>query len=979
MAPIRRATLWAKKTHELPPFSVILTLKSLGIFRRRGKSAGKKINKPQLPAFNIARYTFPSVYLTNATSVNNKLDELSAVANNYEVGVISVTETWENQKSNISLPGFNCFSSPRSKRPGGGVATYIRDTISAFPLKTIIPQSFEFDYIWTFVRPKKLPREISGIIIGNIYLPAGWKPETGRLLFDFICQSIDKFKIHYPNAGILLVGDYNRWNHKTLCGIYKLTQVVNFPTFYNGSGETETLDLIMTDMKKFYSKPQCLAPLGKSHHMAILMNPLEVIKSPLRKKTTVSYRPLSTQGYSRLMYLLKNETWEEVLNACNTNSKDMIWHNIMHVYINISFPIKEKTIYENDKPWITAEIRKCIRLKQKLFSKRDPQWKVQVRRILKLIKTAKLQFRSKLSDKFVRIGDQGWYKCVKNILGNAPKSVLNQIRLIEGFSEKNDIEIANTVNHHFSTITNTETPLHRKLLPCFLPSEENSIVVTMEEVYKRLRKLSIHKSTSPQSIPSAILQTCALELCYVISHILNSSYNSGCVPDSWRKGFIAVLPKVSHLTSLNDLRPVAVTSNIAKLAEYFVHKQLMNGIIPHISNSQFGVLPKRSTTHYLVNMIDFLLKSLDKKSTPAVLTMLDCQKAFDMVDHTIIINRLISLGINGYIINWITSFLSNRLNCVRVGKIMSKFLPMGRGLAQGTLNGPLSFILVFDPFLQELQNLDSQNLQVYGFVDDATAAAIETNIPHPITQNILSEAPLAADRIKMKLNAKKTQVIIIDFTKTRKSNDWAFTLNDTHVETVPSARLLGVIVNNKLTWEDHVSSIVKKASGRLWTLRLLRQFGFSKHELITLYKSSIIPILEYASPVWSPGLTTSQSESIERIQWRAVQIIYCKRIKMMSIEYEQALADLNLSKLCKRREELAFTFGMSLLSNPIFCSWLPPITTGKSRLRKFNLLTPVKTRTARYKNSTIPYLVDLINEKFKSTPDLFYHINIETN
>lgn len=101
------------------------------------------------------------------------------------------------------------------------------------------------------------------------------------------------------------------------------------------------------------------------------------------------------------MFSLKNETWEEVLNA-NTNSNDMIWHNIIYVYINISLPIKEKIIYENEKPWITAEIRKCIRLKQKLFSKRDPEWKVQVRRILKLIKTAKLQFRTKLSDKFVR-------------------------------------------------------------------------------------------------------------------------------------------------------------------------------------------------------------------------------------------------------------------------------------------------------------------------------------------------------------------------------------------------------------------------------------------------------------------------------------------------------------------------------------------------------------------------------------------------
>ncbi len=135
-------------------------------------------------------------------------------------------------------------------------------------------------------------------------------------------------------------------------------------------------------------------------------------------------------------------------------------------------------------------------------------------------------------------------------------------------------------------------------------------------------------------------------------------------------------------------------------------------------------LPKRSTSQYLIRMLDFVLKSLDKKSTPAILTLLDCQKAFDMVYHNLITSRLIKLDVNWYVINWVKIFLSNRSKCVRIGKLMSSFLPMKRGLAQGTLNGPLTILLVFDPFLQCLQLL-STNLQVFGFVDDATTAAIE--------------------------------------------------------------------------------------------------------------------------------------------------------------------------------------------------------------------------------------------------------------
>ncbi len=299
---------------------------------------------------------------------------------------------------------------------------------------------------------------------------------------------------------------------------------------------------------------------------------------------------------------------------------------------------------------------------------------------------------------------------------------------------------------------------------------------------------------------------------------------------------------------------------------------------------------------------------------------------------------------------------------------------MKRGLVQGSLNGPLTFILVFDPFLQRLQSISASNLEVFGFVDDATTVAIEDNACSTITSSILYEAPLAAEDIKMKLNAKKTQLIIVDFTRTKKSKNWKFTLDGAEVETVSSARLLGVIFNGQLTWEDHVNSIVSKASRRLWILRKLKQLGFKEKELTLLLKSSIIPILEYASPVWGPGLTIAQSEFIERVQWRGVQTICGNRVKMSSVEYDLTLSKLGLSKLAARREDMAFSFGMSILKSSYFRHWLPPFNEGKSRLRKHNLFTPVKARTSRYKNSPIPFIVNLLNEKFLTYPELFSNL-----
>lgn len=459
-----------------------------------------------------------------------------------------------------------------------------------------------------------------------------------------------------------------------------MKQVVNFRTYLNGNNETATLDLIMTDLKKYFKKPQRLAPLGKSHHVAIHFQPTEETKSTVRAKTTILHRPLTTSGYVHICSLLKMETWEDVLNASNANIKYIIFHKIMHSYINKCFPIKQNTVYNNDKPWITPEIRNCIQKEHKLFVKRDPSWKCEQRKLRKFIKSAKLQFRSNMSAHIGEIGDRKWYKCVQKLLHNSSKSVLSQARLIEGFECKNDLEIANAINSHFASITDTETPLNRKNLSSFLPSTPSLLTISMESVFVRLKKLKIYKSTSPQSVPSAILRECAIELCYVLSHLLNSSFESGCVPDSWKQGYIAVIPKVNPVKSMNDLRPIAVTSNIAKIAEFFIHKELMMSITPHLSKLQFGVLPKKSTSHYLIRMLDFLLKSLDKKSTPAILTLLDCQKAFDMVDHNLIISRLIEMNVNGYVINWVTNFLSNRSNCVRIGKLMSSFIDLHFGV-----------------------------------------------------------------------------------------------------------------------------------------------------------------------------------------------------------------------------------------------------------------------------------------------------------
>ncbi|XP_021967656.1 uncharacterized protein LOC110862749 [Folsomia candida] len=294
---------------------------------------------------------------------------------------------------------------------------------------------------------------------------------------------------------------------------------------------------------------------------------------------------------------------------------------------------------------------------------------------------------------------------------------------------------------------------------------------------------------------------------------------------------------------------------------------------------------------------------------------------------------------------------------------------MTRGLAQGTLNGPLTFIVVFDPFLKQLQQVANlSRLHVCGFVDDATAAAIESTPDDLTTTDLLHEA---TRNIKMSLNVKKTVIVKCDFSRTKPSDHWHFNLLGETVPQQQQMKVLGVIINNKLTWDDQVISMVSNASKRFWALKAMKKLGFQPIELVAFYKSSIIPVLEYASPVWGHALTTQQMEDLEKIQCRVLKIIFGRRVKIFSVEYIELLDKYGLHLLDKRRENQLFKFGLNLLNNPKYRNWLPDFNSNNSRLKKKNFFVPFKCNRVCYQNSTLPAIVDLLNSRFRENEQPF--------
>ncbi|XP_035688672.1 uncharacterized protein LOC118424240 [Branchiostoma floridae] len=338
-------------------------------------------------------------------------------------------------------------------------------------------------------------------------------------------------------------------------------------------------------------------------------------------------------------------------------------------------------------------------------------------------------------------------------------------------------------------------------------------------------------------------------------------------------------------------------------------------------------------------------------SLTPMLSKLYLSKAFDKVDHTIAIRSLLDLGVRPAVIPWICSFITDRRQRVMYQGELSDWLYLSCGVAQGTLLGPVIFMALIDGALREVADR-------WKFVDDMNIAQTRL-VRQPCTlQPTLDNLTTWVSDHKMTLNPKKCFVLRVCFMKAPPPPQ-PLMISEQPLKCVSHVKVLGLTVQNDLKWNIQVSNMLTSANRRLYILRRLKRFGVSLADLKSVYMSYVRPALEYAVPVWHSSITKDQAAKLERIQKRACKII----LGIHYTDYASALSTLDLSTLADRRISICATFAESLLRSE-FRDWLPPSrqhVTGRSTRSSEKLDMPL-CRTDRYKNSPIPYLVNLLNK-----------------
>ena len=389
-----------------------------------------------------------------------------------------------------------------------------------------------------------------------------------------------------------------------------------------------------------------------------------------------------------------------------------------------------------------------------------------------------------------------------------------------------------------------------------------------------------------------------------------------------------------------------------KVLEDFSVEWLIDGVKHHIDPQQFDSLKGTSTTYCLLDMLHKWLSSLDNPGKFLRVYFLDLSKAFDHIDHTILVTKLIHLGVRGWLISWICSFLSGRCQAVELSDSISEWMPVHSGVPQGTKLGPILFLIMINDLAIRSPLCSSH----WKYVDDVTISEVISLGEASSLQSDIDCISQWALQNNMNLNAKKCKVMTIYPLKSMPDIP-TLVVNKLPLDSVSSYKVLGLTLSDTLKWNDNTTEIVSKASKRLYILRVLKRAGVPPTDLITIYNALVHSVLEYSCVVWATCLPRFLIDQFETIQKRALSILY------PTLNYQQALTLTNIPSLEERRAKLCLKVWRNIKDNPNsqLHRLLPPVRSEchSYQLRNNSKSSCYRFRTNRYGLSFFPAMAKI--------------------
>lgn len=928
-----------------------------------------------------------SLYYQHIGGMKNRLKNFYLSTHSCNFNVFAITETWLNESikdNEIASNDYIIFRKDRTPKnscfsKGGGVIIGVLASINPQHIET--PDDIELVCVsFTF--------QGNTFFVSNSYIPPLSSKETYNKHAAFISETIHSFT---EDVICIVLGDFNlphlNWimdeeNEDILLPLNSSQKDEEFLdvmatsclyqlNFYRNINE-HILDLIYCnelDSSTVYpvSEIDLLHPNTSVHHKAMCfeyfipqLNQFEDIDFPAFEND------FKNGKLDELDNRIGNFDWISIFEGKTMEESTTSFYSNIYEMISQTIP-KRRKIFTKTPIWFNKEIKtlknKMNKLHKKLrssncMSTRNKYYETK-NALDSKIKDAYRMHLVKVQLSFQKDPTKFWdYISEKSKTKDFPKSMTYK----GNRSDKKEVKC-----EYFKDFFQTEyckesadfeenINMKRKIngvmsIPKF----------RMSDIQKELLLLDDSKSSGPDDISSFLLKRCAGSISIPLTILFNKSLESGCVPKIWKKSFIVPLHKSKAKDNVEHYRGIAKLPVIPKLFE----KMICDCTVYHwnsiICDAQHGFMKKRSTATNLLNFTSSTVRNFSQGcQTDCIYT--DFSKAFDKVNHKLLIMKLDKKGFSPWFTNWVSSYLSERVQLVKFENITSTNITVTSGVPQGSHLGPLLFLVFIDDLFDVIEY---SNMLMYADDCKIYKKIADHNDTLKLQQDLNSVCNWCYEN-DMKLNIGKCQIMSFYRKKNPVIHDYY--LNATQLGRVTQFKDLGVLFDRKLSFSLHLDYLISSSNMKLG---MIFRFGKEFNSLLiykTLYSSLVRQNLEYCSVVWNPQYLTH----IRRLE--SIQKQFVLRVlrhlpwgnPLHLPPYHERCNLLRLVSLQKRREIISIIFVCKILKGDILAPYVLKLFCFKVpnyNLRNFKLLTTNERIRQNYlKFEPINVMVNLFNE-----------------
>ena len=810
-----------------------------------------------------------SLLHVNARSLPKNYDHFCTLLDSLEFNfsIIAVSETWFKSNTNVNIYNVKDYSFVHMCRPdriGGGVGLYVRNGFH-YKLRndlSCITSNSEMVFI-------ELTQNNKSIIVACVYRP----PNSDIFHFNSSLREILE-KLESEQKELYLMGDFNidllhSSSHGRTCEFldmlnsFNIYPIISKPTRISAH-RASLIDNIFTNAIEKKTRNGIIYDDLSDHFPIFSIHNNDVIPIHRTQREKVQKRVINETNILLFKKKLKDIDWSCLQENDDINTSYDTFFDKFNCVYNQCFPLKtvDKKAIRCRRPWITKGILKSINRKNRLYkaSLRNPDvkhktaYKSYKNKLTNTIRFSKYKY---YSDMFISLqGDmKKTWSNINEILGRKKYNAMPNNMFFENrkFTSKQDI--VNQFNSYFINVgsnlaksISSSSFSFKQFMSC---QETESFFIKPTSVYEILKlssSIKISKADGPDGISPRVIKECIHYIVNPLCDIFNMSLCTGIVPDKLKIAKIVPLFKKDNPAHFENYRPVALLSIFAKLLERLMYNRLYDFLTKQniLIHEQFGFRKNYSTSLSVICFTDYILQEIDKGNFCCGVFM-DLSKAFDTIDHHILLEKLYLYGIRGVSLQWFNSYLSDRKQYVVVDGVESSHLDVNLGVPQGSVLGPLLFLI----YVNDIINCSSI-MKFSLFADDTVVLQSHKNIID-LMSIVNNELKMLNDWFKCNklfLNFKKTKYVM--FHSKRKKlplNINPIKIEDTVIDRTESINFLGVLIHESLDWKYHISNISSKISRSVGVLSKIKSY-LPRNVLRTIYNAIVLPHLNYCNEIW---------------------------------------------------------------------------------------------------------------------------------